>query len=72
MFPNLRAEMARSDIDGVTVADIIGVSTRTFRNKMSGKTEFSRSEMFTIKRKIFPGHTVEYLFTENENIKVAQ
>jgi hypothetical protein len=71
MFPNLRAEMARSDIDGGAVAQLLGVSTKTFRNKMSGRTEFNRTEMFTIKREIFPEHTVEYLFTENERRKVA-
>ncbi|MFP7480226.1 hypothetical protein [Terribacillus saccharophilus] len=71
MFPNLRAEMARSDIDGITMAQLIGVSAKTFSSKMSGKTEFNRSEMFTIKREVFPGHTVEYLFTEEESKKVA-
>ncbi|MBP1083476.1 hypothetical protein ACFFJQ_06815 [Bacillus capparidis] len=66
MFPNLRAEMARKGIDGVIVSAHLGIARKTFSNKMIGKSEFTRSEIFKIQKHFFPGLTVEYLFSEGE------
>ena len=62
MFPNLKAEMARKNIDGITISAVIGCTQKTFSNKLNGKTEFTRSEIFTIQKDCFPNLTVEYLF----------
>jgi hypothetical protein len=64
MFPNLKAEMARKGIDGVTISSFVGCTPKTFSSKMNGKTEFTRSEIFTIQKEFFPSLTVEYLFNE--------
>lgn len=62
MFPNLKAEMARSGVDGKTIATSIGITPRTFSNKLCGKSEFTRSEMMKIQSGFFNGLSIEYLF----------
>ncbi|HEY2419885.1 MAG TPA: XRE family transcriptional regulator [Neobacillus sp.] len=66
MFPNLKAEMARKNIDGVDISVLIECTPKTFSSKLTGKTEFTRSEIFKIQKEIFPNFTVEYLFSEDE------
>lgn len=62
MFPNLKAEMARSGFDGKKIAAFIGISPKSFSNKLCGKTEFNRSEMMKIQSCFFKGLSIEYLF----------
>lgn len=62
MFPNLKAEMARINIDGITLSELIGCTPKTFSNKMNGKSEFTRAEIFKIQREFFPNDTIDYLF----------
>lgn len=61
MFPNLRAEMARSGMTVKELSEILGVSYETAKNKIHGRTEFKLAEMNTI-RAIFPTYSLEYLF----------
>lgn len=70
MFPNLRAEMARKGIDGKNMSARLECDPKTFNNKINGKTEFTRSEIFKIQKEVFPDLAVEYLFAYSE--KVAQ
>jgi hypothetical protein len=67
MFPNLRAEMARKGIDGTMMSARLGCTPKTFSSKLNGKTEFTRSEIFTIQKEVFPDLAVEYLFAYSEN-----
>jgi hypothetical protein len=67
MFPNLKAEMARQNISGLTISEFIGCNPKTFSSKLTGKTEFTRSEIFKIQKAFFPNFTVEYLFSESES-----
>lgn len=63
MFKNLRAEMARMDnMSGRAVADAIGITAQAFYDKMSGRSEFKRSEMFKIQELFFKDLTIDYLF----------
>jgi hypothetical protein len=64
MFPNLRAEMARQRIDGTTISEKIGCTPKTFSNKMTGRTEFTRAEIFKIQKYFFPKLSIDYLFEE--------
>lgn len=61
---NLRAEMARNRIRYGDVAEIIGKSERSVRDKISGKRDFTVSEAFAIRRKLFRDLTIEYLFSD--------
>lgn len=66
MFKNLRAEMAREGLSGNAIAKEIGITGRSFSNKILGNSEFTRSEMQKIKqffKKQFARDlTLEYLF----------
>ena len=71
MFPNLRAEIARHNISSKELAKGIGIAYDSLKNKLNGRTEFTRLEMFRIKKQYFPNCTVDYLFSENINHKEA-
>jgi plasmid maintenance system antidote protein VapI len=62
MFPNLRAEMARKNIKCITLAETLGISYDSVINKINGKTEFTRVEIFKIRDTFFPDLSLEYLF----------
>lgn len=61
MFPNLNAEMGRKKMTIKSLAEKTGMGYESLKNKMSGITEFKRSEMVVIKRE-FPGCSLDYLF----------
>lgn len=66
MFNNLNAEMARKKVSIKALAEATGINYESLKNKMSGTTEFKRSEMIQIKKE-FPNCSLDYLFaTENE------
>lgn len=62
MFDNLKTEMLRGGIKQYEMARVLHVSTKTVTNKMTGKSEFTRKEMFIIKKKYFPNCSIDYLF----------
>lgn len=65
MFRNLDAEMARKNITIKTLSKMTGIKYESLKNKMSGCTEFKRSEMIAIKKE-FPEYSLDYLFQTNE------
>ena len=67
MFPNLEAEMARSKITQLQMAEMLGVTPTTLSFKLNGKSSLSLKECVLIKQLMFPDKTLDYLFaTENE------
>jgi hypothetical protein len=66
MFPNLRAEMARKNIKAINLAKILNISYDSVINKLNGKTDFTRTEIFKIKDSCFPNLGLEYLFRTKE------
>lgn len=62
MFNNLKAEMARHEITQYEIAQALNVTIKTISNKMIGKSEFTRKEMFIIKSKYFSNYSIDYLF----------
>lgn len=65
MFNNLNAEMARRKMTIKALAEKTGINYESLKNKLSGITEFKRSEMILIKRE-FPEHSLDYLFAIEE------
>lgn len=65
VFKNLNAEMARNNMTIKSLAEKTGIGYESLKNKMSGATEFKRSEMVAIKRE-FPDCSMEYLFKTEE------
>lgn len=67
IFNNLNAEMARKKMNIKSLSEETGIGYESLKNKMSGITEFKRSEMLAIKS-VFPECSLDYLFhTEDQN-----
>lgn len=62
MFNNLNAELARRKMTIKSLSEKTGINYESLKNKMSGATEFKRSEMLSIKKE-FPECTLDYLFS---------
>lgn len=65
MFDNLNAELARNKLTMKALAEKTGINYESLKNKMSGATEFKRSEMILIKKE-FPNCSLDYLFATEE------
>jgi hypothetical protein len=66
-YPILDRLIYERGIKRKTICSAIGVSPRTFTNKMSGVSEFSWSEVCKIQSKFFPDVSKEKLMQKNEN-----
>lgn len=70
MFTNLIAEMARNSTNIKQMAKKLNMNYDTLRNKLCCKTEFTRAEMFAIKKAFFADMSIEYLFhNQPEEVK---
>lgn len=67
MFSNLKAEMARKSVSSKALSQCLGVSEKTVNNKLSGRTEFTLSEILKINSAIFPEYKLEYLFSSGDS-----
>ena len=65
MFPNLNAEMGRQKMTIKGLSIKTGINYESLKNKMSGITEFKRSEMIAVKRE-FDNCSLDYLFATEE------
>ena len=54
--------MKEQHISNRDIARAIGKDERSISNKLSGRTDFTRIEMFAIRDTFFPEMTLEYLF----------
>lgn len=68
MFNNLNAEMARKKLTIKALAEKTGMNYESLKNKLSGVTEFKRSEMLSIKSE-FPECSLDYLFATADDGK---
>lgn len=68
-YPNLRAEMSRIGIKQVDIAKLLGVGEATVSNKMKGKSTFDIDEAFLIRENFFPNLSLDYLFSDDTNVK---
>lgn len=73
MFRNLLAEMARYNVSNEDLMKTLGFnSAKTLNNKLTGRTDFTRKEMFLIKKVHFPNFDLEYLFKEFETTSTTE
>ncbi|MZQ97170.1 MAG: hypothetical protein GT601_05805 [Acidaminobacter sp.] len=64
MYSNIKAELARMNIDHKQVAIMLEISSVSFTNKLYGRTPWRKSEIdFLIK---FIGKDYSYLFFEDK------
>jgi len=64
MLGNLYIAMKQNKIRQVDIAKLLKISKMSVSNKLKGKRELTRTEMFAIKNKYFPEADIEVLFKE--------
>ena len=62
VYPILAGEIAKRGIKKISIATAIGVTGRSFNNKMRGVTPFTWPEVSIIRNTFFPDFTVDDLF----------
>lgn len=66
MYRILRGEMVKKGLTITKLAEKIGVSEKTLRNKIHGETDFSWHEVCAIHRLVNPNMSKEELFAKEE------
>ena len=61
-YPVFAGKIAERGIAKTKMAEAIGVSNRTFRNKMEGITSFTWDEVCVIQERFFPDMQLKDLF----------
>lgn len=62
MYRVLRAEMVKANISIKELAFKVGITERSMRNKINGRTEFLWSEILKIRKIVSPDMPLEALF----------
>lgn len=65
MRSSLNAEMARCGIKTKDIAELLEITDKTARAKITGNSFFSDKEMKKIRDKFFPRLSIDYLFIED-------
>ena len=66
MLKNLKAEMARKNVKGVSIARAIHRSDRCAFEKINGIRQFSIREAMLIRDSFFDGMSLDYLFEQGD------
>ena len=67
MLMNLKTQMWQKGITGRRLAELLGIRPETFSDKITGKSDFTRTEMFLIRDTFFDDIDMAYLFLKTEN-----
>lgn len=68
MYSHLRGEMFRAKITVTELADRIGVTEKTLRNKINGISDFTWPEACAIRDIVSPGAKMEDLFKNDAEV----
>lgn len=71
MYHNLIIAIKKSNIRIINLADNIGVTEKTLRNKLNGITEFTWPEVLRIRSIVAPETSLEELFDKNTNANIC-
>ena len=76
-YPNLKAEMARSNMGIKDLMEVTGKSRPGVSNNLNGRGKFSADEAILIRNSLFPKLSIDYLFAPeaketNEDGSTAQ
>lgn len=69
MLRNLKAEMARNGVSTEMIMTVLGKSDKTTRDKINGKSGLYLSEALKIRDTLFPGLSLEYLFSQADSVQ---
>lgn len=68
MFPNLKAEMTRNQINQKDLAELLNLNKATISDKMTGKVDFWFLECKKIRDFYFCNLSLDYLFEPKEEL----
>lgn len=71
MYSLLRGKIKDAKLTITALAEMIGISEKTLRNKLNGETDFTWSEALAIRNIAAPGLSVEQLFRKDEEVFAA-
>ena len=66
-YPMLEREIAGRGITKKAIAESLGISQRSFSNKMSGRVPFTWPEVIAIRNNFFPDMTPEEIMAQPGN-----
>lgn len=66
-YPNLKAEMARSNVGVKDLMVVTGKSRAGVSNNLNGRGKFSIDESIAIRNNLFPEISIDYLFASDED-----
>lgn len=66
-YPNLKAEMARSNVGVKDLMVVTGKSRAAVSNNLNGRGKFSIDESIAIRNSLFPTISIDYLFASDED-----
>ena len=66
-YPNLQAEMARSNVGVTELMVVTGKSRAGVSNNLNGRGKFSIDESIAIRNRLFPNASIDYLFASDED-----
>ena len=65
-YPNLKAEMARCNVNALDIAAILNINVNNVYPLLNGRRKLSVARAIKIKTAFFPNCDFEYLFHEDE------
>jgi len=65
MYRELLGEMTKRGLTRVQLAEELGISEKSLRNKINGKTDFKWSEVKRIRDIVAPSASIEILFQKS-------
>lgn len=68
MFPNLKAEMARTGVTCKDIGKVIGRSTSWIESRLQGKAKLPIDEAMAIRKHFFPYAAYEYLYADEPEL----
>lgn len=71
MYNNLRAEMTRHNVTAQNIADLLGKTVRTVRDKLTGRSDFVLGEIVKIQADLFPDLSLDYLAEKTATVEDA-
>lgn len=69
MLLNLKTEIARHKLSAAKIAKTLGIDEKTMSEKVTGKSDFKRKEMYLIHSTFFPDSDFYELFKDEKNEK---
>ena len=67
----INGEMKMHGVKNVDICRVIRKTEKTVRNKLNGTTDFSVVEAISIRNALFPGRSLEELFSEGDDKKAG-